>query len=171
MFLFLSFTVIAIIVTNIYNHETSALVEMFELSNVRVRLSSSFRAKTGSSLVRTTLNSVSSTTTHEKVISYIRCLASQRRGHVSLCLSQVGQSRCSSETRTKGIVTIKNRLPLSTKELGTTEIFATNLIHSPNGRFVTVVGDGKYIIYAVLAWRNKSFGNGLSFAWAGDSNT
>ncbi|KAG6370260.1 coatomer WD associated region-domain-containing protein [Boletus reticuloceps] len=24
--------------------------------------------------------------------------------------------------------------------------------------------------YTALAWRNKSFGNGLSFAWAGDSN-
>ena len=64
-----------------------------------------------------------------------------------------------------------NRIPLSIKELGTTEVFATNLIHSPNGRFVTVVGDGEYIIYTALAWRNKSFGNGLSFAWAGDSNT
>ncbi|KAF8119817.1 WD40-repeat-containing domain protein [Boletus edulis] len=65
-----------------------------------------------------------------------------------------------------------NRIPLPIKEeLGTTEFFATNLFHSPNGRFVTVVGDGEYIIYAALAWRNKSFGNGLSFAWAGDSNT
>ena len=36
---------------------------------------------------------------------------------------------------------------------------------------MTVVGDGEYIIYTALAWRNKSFGNGLSFAWAGDSNT
>ncbi|KAF8121048.1 coatomer WD associated region-domain-containing protein [Boletus edulis] len=64
-----------------------------------------------------------------------------------------------------------NRIPLPIKELGTTEIFATNLFHSPNGRFVTVVGDGEYIIYTALAWRNESFGNGLSFAWAGDSNT
>ena len=43
--------------------------------------------------------------------------------------------------------------------------------HSPNGRFVTVVGDGEYIIYTALAWRNKAFGSGSSFAWAGDSNT
>jgi coatomer subunit beta' len=63
------------------------------------------------------------------------------------------------------------RLPLSLKELGTTEIFPTSLSHSPNGRFVTVVGDGEYIVYTALAWRNKSFGNGSSFAWAGDSNT
>jgi len=64
-----------------------------------------------------------------------------------------------------------NRISLSVKEIGTTEIFANALLHSPNGRFVTVVGDGEYIIYTALAWRNKSFGNGISFAWAGDSNT
>ncbi|OSC97980.1 coatomer beta [Trametes coccinea BRFM310] len=64
-----------------------------------------------------------------------------------------------------------NRIPLSIKELGTTEVFATSLIHSPNGRFVTVVGDGEYIVYTALAWRNKAFGNGNSFAWASDSNT
>lgn len=63
------------------------------------------------------------------------------------------------------------RIPLTTKEIGSTEIFATSLLHSPNGRFVTVVGDGEYIIYTALAWRNKSFGNGISFAWAPDSNT
>lgn len=64
-----------------------------------------------------------------------------------------------------------NRIPLAIKELGTTEIFPTSITHSPNGRFVTVVGDGEYIVYTSLAWRNKSFGNGSSFAWAGDSNT
>jgi coatomer subunit beta' len=64
-----------------------------------------------------------------------------------------------------------NRIPVSIKEIGTTEIFATALLHSPNGRFVTVVGDGEYIIYTALAWRNKAFGSGTGFAWAGDSNT
>ncbi len=64
-----------------------------------------------------------------------------------------------------------SRIPLSVKELGSTEIFPTSLNHSPNGRFVTVVGDGEYIIYTALAWRNKAFGTGNSFAWAGDSNT
>jgi len=63
------------------------------------------------------------------------------------------------------------RIPLSVKEIGSTEIFPQTLIHSPNGRFVTVVGDGEYITYTALAWRNKSFGNGVSFAWAPDSNT
>ncbi|KAK7053051.1 Coatomer subunit beta' [Paramarasmius palmivorus] len=63
------------------------------------------------------------------------------------------------------------RLPVPMKEIGTTEVFATSIHHSPNGRFVTVVGDGEYITYTALAWRNKSFGNGISFAWAPDSNT
>lgn len=63
------------------------------------------------------------------------------------------------------------RIPLSSKEIGTTEVFATSLVHSPNGRFITAVGDGEYIIYTALAWRNKAFGSGSAFAWAGDSNT
>ncbi|KZT37143.1 Coatomer, beta' subunit [Sistotremastrum suecicum HHB10207 ss-3] len=64
-----------------------------------------------------------------------------------------------------------SRIPLPTRDFGSTEIFPTAMHHSPNGRFVTVVGDGEYIIYTALAWRNKSFGNGSSFAWANDSNT
>lgn len=63
------------------------------------------------------------------------------------------------------------RIQISTRELGSTEIFASALHHSPNGRFITFVGDGEYIIYTALNLRNKSFGNGSSFAWAGDSNT
>jgi len=62
-------------------------------------------------------------------------------------------------------------IPLSVRELDTTEIFATSLQHSPNGCFIMVVGDGEYIIYTALAWRNKVFGSGSSFAWATDSNT
>ena len=50
-------------------------------------------------------------------------------------------------------------VPLSTKEIGSTEIFAT------------VVDVGEYTIYTSLAWRNKSFGNSILFAWAPDSNT
>lgn len=37
--------------------------------------------------------------------------------------------------------------------------------------FVTVCGDGEYIIYTALAWRNKAFGSGQGFAWGADSNT
>ena len=42
---------------------------------------------------------------------------------------------------------------------------------NPMNSFVTVCGDGEYIIYTALAWRNKSFGQGQGFAWAADSNT
>lgn len=57
------------------------------------------------------------------------------------------------------------------KELGAVEVYASTMLHSPNGRFVAVCGDGEYVIYTALAWRNKAFGNASSFAWAGDSNT
>ncbi|KAJ3825234.1 coatomer WD associated region-domain-containing protein [Lentinula raphanica] len=63
------------------------------------------------------------------------------------------------------------RVQLSSKEIGSSEVFPTAILHSPNGRWVTVVGDGEWIIYTALAWRNKSFGNGFSFAWGPDSNT
>lgn len=61
-------------------------------------------------------------------------------------------------------------LPLTQKELGTVEVFPTQLVHSPNGRFVAVTGDGEYIIYTALAWRNKAFGSAAEFVWAQDSN-
>lgn len=63
------------------------------------------------------------------------------------------------------------QLSVAARELGNTEVYASSLQHSPNGRFVTVCGDGEYIIYTSLAWRNKAFGAGVGFAWAGDSNT
>lgn len=63
------------------------------------------------------------------------------------------------------------RLALAPREMGSTEVYAQLLQHSPNGRFVTVCGDGEYIIYTALAWRNKAFGQGTGFAWAHDSNT
>lgn len=61
-------------------------------------------------------------------------------------------------------------LTLTQKDLGSVEVFPTQLIHSPNGRFVAVTGDGEYIIYTALAWRNKSFGSALDFVWAQDNN-
>ena len=63
------------------------------------------------------------------------------------------------------------KISVPSKELGNTEVYAQTLQHSPNGRFVTVCGDGEYIIYTSLAWRNKSFGSGVGFAWAADSST
>lgn len=62
------------------------------------------------------------------------------------------------------------KITLSTKDLGSCEVYPQTLSHSPNGRFVVVCGDGEYIIYTALAWRNKSFGSALDFVWALDSN-
>lgn len=61
-------------------------------------------------------------------------------------------------------------LKLSQKELGNVEVFPGSLVHSPNGRFVSVTGDDEYIIYTALAWRNKMYGQALDFVWAQDSN-
>ncbi|KAM6582200.1 hypothetical protein CsatB_009202 [Cannabis sativa] len=60
------------------------------------------------------------------------------------------------------------RLPLAVKELGTCDLYPQSLKHNPNGRFVVVCGDGEYIIYTALAWRNRSFGSALEFAWSSE---
>ncbi|CAA6671934.1 unnamed protein product [Spirodela intermedia] len=58
------------------------------------------------------------------------------------------------------------RLPLAVKELGSCDLYPQSLRHNPNGRFVVVCGDGEYIIYTALAWRNRSFGSALEFVWS-----
>ncbi|RVW88020.1 Coatomer subunit beta'-2 [Vitis vinifera] len=65
-------------------------------------------------------------------------------------------------------VTDGERLPLAVKELGTCDLYPQSLKHNPNGRFVVVCGDGEYIIYTALAWRNRSFGSALEFVWSSD---
>ncbi|KAJ9483687.1 hypothetical protein VN97_g9702 [Penicillium thymicola] len=72
-----------------------------------------------------------------------------------------------------GDVTVKDGEPLSlpTKDLGQCEVYPQTLSHSPNGRFVSVCGDGEYIIYTALAWRNKAFGQALDFAWGAKDNS
>ncbi|KAK0643754.1 coatomer WD associated region-domain-containing protein [Cercophora newfieldiana] len=68
---------------------------------------------------------------------------------------------------------VKDNEPISlpTKELGTAEVYPQTLIHSPNGRFAAICGDGEYIIYTALAWRNKAFGSALDFVWASKDNS
>ena len=56
-----------------------------------------------------------------------------------------------------------DRLPLAIKDLGSCDLY-------PQSRFVTVCGDGEYVIYTALAWRNKSFGAALDFGWSVDSS-
>ncbi|KAF2763007.1 Coatomer, beta' subunit [Pseudovirgaria hyperparasitica] len=63
-----------------------------------------------------------------------------------------------------------DRLTIPSKDLGSTEIYPQSLLHSPNGRFVAVCGDGEYIIYTALALRNQAFGSALDFAWASKEN-
>ncbi|MCJ1401852.1 hypothetical protein MMC11_005069 [Xylographa trunciseda] len=72
-----------------------------------------------------------------------------------------------------GDLTLKDGSPLSlpSKDLGNCEIYPQTLTHSPNGRFVSVCGDGEYIIYTALAWRNKAFGSALDFAWGSKDNS
>lgn len=72
-----------------------------------------------------------------------------------------------------GDLTIKDGEPISnpSKELGNCEIYPQTLSHSPNGRFVAVCGDGEYIIYTALAWRNRTFGSALDFAWGSKDNS
>ncbi|CAN6927908.1 unnamed protein product, partial [Brassica oleracea] len=65
-------------------------------------------------------------------------------------------------------VTDGERLPLAVKELGTCDLYPQSLKHNPNGRFVVVCGDGEYIIFTALAWRNRSFGSGLEFVWSSE---
>ncbi|XP_020597298.1 coatomer subunit beta'-1-like [Phalaenopsis equestris] len=60
------------------------------------------------------------------------------------------------------------RLPLAVKELGSCDLYPQSLKHNPNGRFVVVCGDGEYIIYTALAWRNRSFGSALEFCWSSE---
>ncbi|KAK3070643.1 Coatomer subunit beta' [Teratosphaeriaceae sp. CCFEE 6253] len=64
---------------------------------------------------------------------------------------------------------VKDNQPvtLPSKDLGSTEIYPQTLLHSPNGRFVAVCGDGEYIVYTAIALRNQAFGAALDFAWAG----
>lgn len=58
------------------------------------------------------------------------------------------------------------RLTLPSKDLGSTELYPQALLHSSNGRFVAVCGDGEYIIYTALALRNQAFGSAMDFCWA-----
>jgi coatomer subunit beta' len=63
------------------------------------------------------------------------------------------------------------RVNAPVKELGNSEVYPQSLVHSPNGRFVVVCGDGEYIIYTALSWRNKCFGSGLDVVWSADSGS
>lgn len=81
-------------------------------------------------------------------------------------------THCRFHVLTDSDATLKDgeTLTLPTKDLGSTEIYPQTLLHSPNGRFVAVCGDGEYIIYTALALRNQAFGSALDFAWGAKGN-
>ncbi|GFR92068.1 coatomer subunit beta' [Elysia marginata] len=62
------------------------------------------------------------------------------------------------------------KLPLAVKEMGICEIYPQAIMHSPNGRFVSVCGDGEYTIYTGVALRNKAYGSAQEFVWSSDSS-
>ena len=56
-------------------------------------------------------------------------------------------------------------LNLPTKELGTVDHYPSKIIHCSNGQFVTIIYKNEYTIYSSLAWRCKSSGTAIGFAW------
>jgi len=58
------------------------------------------------------------------------------------------------------------RLPIIPRELGSCELYPSNLKHNCNGRYIAVCGDGEFIIYTAQALRNKAFGQALDFVWS-----
>ncbi|EER14460.1 coatomer subunit beta', putative [Perkinsus marinus ATCC 50983] len=63
-------------------------------------------------------------------------------------------------------------VPLSVKDMGSTEIFPQTISHHPNGRLFAVCGDDEWIVFTaqagfyVQALRNKAFGSGCEFVWS-----
>jgi len=58
-------------------------------------------------------------------------------------------------------------LALTPRDLGSCELYPQKLSHNCNGRFISVCGDGEFIIYTSQALRNKAFGQALDFTWSG----
>lgn len=54
---------------------------------------------------------------------------------------------------------LKDNDPISlpTKDLGSCEIYPQSLLHSPNGRFVSVCGDGEYIVSGFFSGSSSIF--------------
>jgi len=58
------------------------------------------------------------------------------------------------------------RLQLSIKDMGASEIFPQSIHHHPNGRLFAVCGDGEYVVYTAQVLRNKVFGQAVEFVWS-----
>ena len=51
-------------------------------------------------------------------------------------------------------------------ELGRCDMFPTSVKHNSNGRYVSILGDGEYVIYTAMKLRNKTFGSGQQLVWS-----
>ena len=45
-------------------------------------------------------------------------------------------------------------------------MFPTSVKHNSNGRYVSILGDGEYVIYTAMKLRNKTFGTGQQLVWS-----
>lgn len=77
------------------------------------------------------------------------------------------------------VATLKNLPPfvdgsevsLPLKEGITAETPPVNLYHSPNGKYIAFLGENEWTIYSSLGFRSRSYGTGISFAWASNSTS
>lgn len=62
------------------------------------------------------------------------------------------------------------RVIMPFKELGCSEIYPQDIQFHPNGRFLSICGDGEFIIYTTQALRNKCFGKAIELSWSIDGH-
>ncbi|KAL5367822.1 coatomer complex beta [Cryptosporidium parvum] len=62
------------------------------------------------------------------------------------------------------------RVILPYKELGCSEIYPQDIQFHPNGRFLSVCGDGEFVIYTTQALRSKCFGKAIELSWSIDGH-
>ncbi|KAL0477356.1 COPB2 [Acrasis kona] len=61
------------------------------------------------------------------------------------------------------------KIALPSKELGTSDVYPQTMQHDPKGRFVSVCGEGEFVIYAAVSWRSKTYGNAEEIVWGTES--
>ncbi|KAK6589449.1 coatomer complex beta [Cryptosporidium xiaoi] len=60
------------------------------------------------------------------------------------------------------------RIVLPFKEIGCSEIYPQDIRFHPNGRFISVCGDGEFVVYTTQALRSKCFGKAVEMVWSID---
>eukprot|EP01055_Gregarina_sp_Pseudo9_P005930 Gregarina_sp_Pseudo_9__5929@NODE_94_length_4328_cov_14_292376_g86_i0_p1_GENE_NODE_94_length_4328_cov_14_292376_g86_i0NODE_94_length_4328_cov_14_292376_g86_i0_p1_ORF_typecomplete_len884_score245_35Coatomer_WDAD/PF04053_14/0_75Coatomer_WDAD/PF04053_14/2_8e03Coatomer_WDAD/PF04053_14/1_1e127WD40/PF00400_32/50WD40/PF00400_32/0_74WD40/PF00400_32/2_6e06WD40/PF00400_32/3_4e07WD40/PF00400_32/2_4e08WD40/PF00400_32/3_8e08WD40/PF00400_32/5_7e02WD40/PF00400_32/7_2e03ANAPC4_WD40/PF12894_7/1_6e06ANAPC4_WD40/PF len=58
------------------------------------------------------------------------------------------------------------KLQLATKEVGSSVVFPQSISHHPNGRLVSICGDGEYSVLTAQALRNKAYGQACELVWS-----